>query len=139
MWLYVPAVKQGRTKKLSSLWRGPYTILDKTSPVNYRIQLIGSTVSLTVHQNCLKPCYGNPNQMAPRATKSGSQGCTKATSIQNHPSSAPRSYHDALLEPVAAAGYTSSDSIATPDNSPVSSRPVQNRQPPERYGNSDWH
>lgn len=43
VWLYVPAVKQGRTKKLSSLWRGPYTILDKTSPVNYCIQLIGSS------------------------------------------------------------------------------------------------
>lgn len=41
--MIVPAVKQGRTKKLSSLWRGPYTILDKTSPVNYCIQLIGSS------------------------------------------------------------------------------------------------
>ena len=41
VWLYVPAIKPGKTKKLSSLWRGPYTVLDKTSPVNYSIQLIG--------------------------------------------------------------------------------------------------
>ena len=38
VWLYNPAVKTGRTKKLASLWRGPYTIIDKLSPVNYRIQ-----------------------------------------------------------------------------------------------------
>ena len=43
VWLYVPAVKKGRTKKLLSLWRGPYTVIDKTSTVNYRIQLIGTT------------------------------------------------------------------------------------------------
>ena len=54
VWLYVPAVKPGKTKKLSSLWRGPYTVLDKTSPVNYCIQLIGGTASVTVHRNQLK-------------------------------------------------------------------------------------
>ena len=26
VWLYVPAIKQGRTKKFALLWRGPYTI-----------------------------------------------------------------------------------------------------------------
>ena len=31
IWLYVPAVKQGRTRKLSSLWRGPYTVIDRSS------------------------------------------------------------------------------------------------------------
>ena len=39
IWLYVPAVKQGRTRKLSSLWRGPYTVIDRVSAVTYRIQL----------------------------------------------------------------------------------------------------
>ena len=41
VWLFVPAVKSGTTKKLSSLWRGPYTILDKLSAVNYHIELTG--------------------------------------------------------------------------------------------------
>ena len=31
VWLFVPAVKQGRTEKLASLWRGPYTLID---PIN---------------------------------------------------------------------------------------------------------
>ena len=34
IWLHVPAIKTDNTKKLASLWRGPYTIVDKTSPVN---------------------------------------------------------------------------------------------------------
>ena len=33
--LYVPAIKQGRTKTFASLWRGPHTILDRVDPVNY--------------------------------------------------------------------------------------------------------
>ena len=28
VWLYVPAVKQGRTRKLVSLWCGPYTVIN---------------------------------------------------------------------------------------------------------------
>lgn len=41
--VYVPAVKSGRTKKFSCLWQAPYTTIDKTSAVNYRIQLLGYT------------------------------------------------------------------------------------------------
>lgn len=59
VWLHVPAIKRGRTK---SLWRGPYTVMDKTSSVNYRIQLIGSTKSIVVHRNRLKLCFGEPQQ-----------------------------------------------------------------------------
>ena len=28
VYLYIPAVPKGRTRKLASLWRGPYTIID---------------------------------------------------------------------------------------------------------------
>ena len=40
VWLFNPAVKVGQTKKFSLLWRGPYTVIDRVNPVNYRIQLI---------------------------------------------------------------------------------------------------
>ena len=60
VWLYVPAIKQGRTKKLSSLWKGPYTVIDKTSNVNYKIQLVGTSKTVIVHRNRLKLCYGKP-------------------------------------------------------------------------------
>ena len=60
VWLFVPAVKSGTTKKLSSLWRGPYTILDKLSAVNYRIQLTGGDQKQVVHKNRLKLCLSDP-------------------------------------------------------------------------------
>ena len=53
VWLYVPAVKRGTTKKFSCLWRGPYTVIDKVNMYNYKIQLIGSTHTLVVHRNSL--------------------------------------------------------------------------------------
>ena len=54
VWLYVPAVRVGSTKKFASLWRGSYTVIDKISPVNYKIQLIGGYQQKIVH-------YGEPN------------------------------------------------------------------------------
>ena len=58
--MYVPAIKSGLSRKLSSLWRGPYTVLDKVTNVNYKIQLIGSTKCQIVHANRLKLYYGHP-------------------------------------------------------------------------------
>lgn len=60
VWLYVPAVKSGLSRKLSSLWQGPYTVLDKVTTVNYRIQLIGGTKCQIVHGNRLKLCNDHP-------------------------------------------------------------------------------
>ena len=59
VWLFNPAVKVGQTKKFSSLWRGPYTVIDRVSPVNYRI---GTTSTQIVHYNRLKLCHGDPEK-----------------------------------------------------------------------------
>ena len=48
------------SRKLSSLWRGPYTVIDKTSPVNYRVQLVGGTKTQIVHRNRIKLCLEPP-------------------------------------------------------------------------------
>ena len=64
VWLYVPAVKQGKTRKLSSLWCGPYTVIDRVGAVTYQIQLIGSPKTLVVHRNRLKLRYGEPQVKA---------------------------------------------------------------------------
>jgi len=57
VWLYVPVVKRGQSKKLTSFWQGTYTVVDKTSAVNYCIRLIGTSRSLVVHNNRFKLCY----------------------------------------------------------------------------------
>ena len=60
VWLYTPVVSKGNTKKFTSFWKGPYTIVDKTGEVNYKIQLIGGTQTFVVHRNRLKLCYTPP-------------------------------------------------------------------------------
>ena len=45
---------------MSSLWLGPYTVVDKTSPANYLIQLVGGTLNFIVHHNRLKLCFEEP-------------------------------------------------------------------------------
>ena len=63
VWLHVPVVKPGRTKKFTSQWRGPYTVMDRVNTANYRIRLIGSPAKDTVvHHNRLKLCCGTPKE-----------------------------------------------------------------------------
>jgi len=45
-------LRRGRSKKLESLWTGPYVILEKNSDVNYTIKKGRKT--LRVHINKLK-------------------------------------------------------------------------------------
>ena len=61
VWLFNPAVKVGQINKFCSLWRGPYTVIERVSPLNYRIQLFGSTCTSTqiVHHDRLKLCHGD--------------------------------------------------------------------------------
>ena len=52
VWLYVPAVKKGRSKKLHLPWDGPYTVIKRLTDVNYRIQAtVGCHRHLVVHFN----------------------------------------------------------------------------------------
>jgi hypothetical protein len=53
--LYDESVRRGRSKKLSALWIGPYTIIKKISDVNYTIQK--GKNKQTIHANRLKYFY----------------------------------------------------------------------------------
>lgn len=143
VWLYIPAVKPGRTRKLSSLWRGPYTIIDRVGDLDYHIQLIGSSKTLIVHRNRLKLCYGEPAYI--RHPKRNTQQKEPVAQNNQLPPAKP-TYADVVSNRLAAApgGYTSSsDELprARPDQQPVqqeqdigTTRPQRNRQPPSRYG-----
>ena len=145
VWLFVPAVKTGRTKKLSSLWRGPYTILDKTSPVNYCIQLIGTTRTLVVHRNRLKLCYGKPCQKL-RAQPSKKHPQPRRSNFNKSRPGCGADQQVHITHPTPA-GYTSSSDIATaprPDPPPTQTayaaqRPQRNHRPPDRYGDPVPH
>ncbi len=145
VWLFIPAVKSGRSRKFSSLWRGPYTVVDKLGPVNYRIQLLGTSRTLIVHRNRLKPCYGKP--APPRKPQSGLRHQTTLTATAAPPTQTTQitspSYAEIVTRTMSAmpAGYTSSDCPSTATNSEHSGtgRPVRHRRQPDRYGNPISH
>lgn len=53
VYLYVPHVKPHRVKKLSKLWRGPYTIVQVLSPLNVVLRI--RKKDIVVHVNRIKP------------------------------------------------------------------------------------
>ena len=114
--------------KLSSLWHGPYTVIDKLSVLNYRIQLLGvPNKTHVVHHNWLKHCFG-PLQPPPEYTS------------QHQPSSTSTPlYLDEVRRQAPAASYTTSsldgpprgkNSTSTP---PVMSRPHWTQRIPQRF------
>ena len=124
VWLYVPAVKQGRRRKLSSLWRGPCTVIDRVGAAIYRVQLMGSPKALVVHRNRLKLCYGEPRtQRPPVPTPQGNHS-------RLYPQ--PQSPHILMLLQLTQLHLVSTSSRET-------SRPQRNRQPPARYGSYVTH
>ena len=114
VWLYTPVVPKGKTKKFTSFWKGPYTIVDKTGEVNYKIQLIGGTQTFVVHRNRLKLCYTPP----PNPNTGLSQPSLPSDSQCTLPTHCPAS---------GVGGYT------TLDSTPPNTRPVRNRRLPTRY------
>ena len=129
VWLYVLAVKPGRAKKFSGLWRDSYTVIDKTGPVDYKIQLLGSMKTIVVHQNRLNTCYGRPQWKSVNGTnksEQGSQPSNKNTTTGTSGRSYAQVAAGAPLVPLPG-GYTSTDDIMT------STRPQRNRCHPDHY------
>ena len=60
--LFYPQLKKGRTKKLSKLWRGPFRVLTRPSPVNAQIQDLGTLKKQVVHTNRLKLFHHRPSE-----------------------------------------------------------------------------
>ena len=124
-------MKCGKNKKFTSQWRGPYTVLDRVSKVNYQIKLVGSAAQpKVVHHNRLKLCYGTPQQIVAPNQQLPSNTETRPL------------YSDIVQRPVhsAAGGYTvpvispSTSSGAAPTSTVTSSsRPQRERRAPCRY------
>ena len=149
VWLYTPAVKSGRTKKFSLLWRGPYTVFDRTGDANYKIQLIGSSHSMIVHRNRLKPCYGDPtsrqHQSRTLTKRNPSTSVTEEQLSQEQVGEASctqHTYADVTANRTISGigGYTTAPN--TRDISPPvvnrSLRPRHTIRPPDRYSASDY-
>ena len=130
VWLFNPAVRVGQAKKFSSRWRGPYTVIDRVSPVNYRIQLIGTTSTQIVHHNRLKLCHGDPEKSR------GSEQMTNQLERDEVLSSGKDPSPDMVLGYECPGGYacTDADDETMIQEQPVHHRPQRDRHPPLRYG-----
>ena len=61
VWVFVPKGKKGLSKKLLHNYHGPYRVVDKLSPVHYRLRTCSNKpVSTIVHANCMTP-FIDPN------------------------------------------------------------------------------
>lgn len=61
VWVYIPKSKKGLSKKLLHNYHGPYRVVDKLSPVHYRLRTCSNKpVSTTVHANRMK-LFIDPN------------------------------------------------------------------------------
>ena len=150
VWLYCPAVKPGRTKKFASLWRGPYTVIDKTGPVNYKIRLIGGLQTMIVHRNRLKLCYSSPPScktrplnvqkeslpLVPAKESTLSMESTNAAAEANQSGTPAPLYSDIVAGRTSVDECTTDSCDVTKQHSP---RPQRNRKPPLRYGNFVSH
>lgn len=140
VWLFVPTVKRGQTKKFVSLWRGPYTILDKVSAVNYRIQPIGGRQQNTVHTNRLKLCSSTPTEPEQHFTDptKGHEGTAGFVTLDKDASNGEGDEMERgpldQGEEQEASIFAEEDN-ARPDDDVENTRryPERNRRPPDRY------
>ena len=58
VWVYTPKTQKGLSRKLMHHWHGPFRIVEKCSPVHFKLQTCDNRlVSITVHANRMKPYY----------------------------------------------------------------------------------
>ena len=58
VWVYTPKTKKGLSRELMHHWHGPFRIVEKCSPVHYKLRTCDNRlVSITVHANRMKPYY----------------------------------------------------------------------------------
>ena len=56
VWVFVPKAKKGLSKKLLHNYHGPYRVVEKLSPVHYRLRTCSNKpVSAIVHANRMRP------------------------------------------------------------------------------------
>jgi hypothetical protein len=59
VWVYIPALQKGLSRKLMKFWSGPYLLVQQTGPVNFHIRNLENNklVKAPVHVNRMKYAY----------------------------------------------------------------------------------
>ena len=59
VWIYIPAFQKGLSRKLMKFWSGPYLLVERTGPVNFRVRNLENNklISTPIHVNRMKYAY----------------------------------------------------------------------------------
>ena len=57
VWYYTPRRYQGRSPKWARMYTGPYYVMEKTGPVNYRLRKTRNSKPFVAHIDKLRPSY----------------------------------------------------------------------------------
>jgi hypothetical protein len=59
VWIYIPQLQKGLSRKLMKLWCGPYLLVQRTGPVNFRVRNLANNkvLSTPIHVNRMKYAY----------------------------------------------------------------------------------
>lgn len=98
--------------------------MDKTGPVNYKLQLLGGTQTLVVHRNRIKSC-NNPCDYLPATSPFVSQNALSAPTGNDH-------YTEHTTQSTGIAGFTSSTNEAS-GSLAASTRPIRTHHSPARF------
>ena len=117
VWVYKPKTKKELSRKLIHLWHGPYRIVEKCSPVHYKLRTCDNRlVSVTVCANRIKPYISSDLQ--PSNTLEGTSGNSgPAIPDEELPADGFSDYHpikhkrDSQLEPAASDTPDSTDTL----------------------------
>ncbi|CAF0929655.1 unnamed protein product [Brachionus calyciflorus] len=118
--LNVPKIKQGLSKKLAPKWEGPFFVLEKIGPVNYKIKKanqLKAKIKL-VHHNRLKRFFG---KLADKTNDAESSDEEKETQGKNQPKSKRKNKtkNDKQSQPIGSQlrdGNSRSDNIHFQNN-----------------------
>ena len=117
VWIYTPKTKKGLSRKLMHHWHGPYRIVEKCSPVHYKLRTCDNRlVSVTVHASQIKPYFSS--DLRPSNTLEGtSANSGPAIPDEDLPADSFSDYHpikhtrDSQHEPAASDTQDSTDTL----------------------------
>ena len=120
VWIYDPAVKPGLSKKLCCLWHGPFCLIEKITPVSFKVaNLQGKLQKDSIHVNRMKQCFTYDDPPTDSSPHNNS----------NKPSPSPTFCPQALVtEPPSTENTQLADIILSHDSRNTTPDPVEDLQ-----------
>ena len=136
VWLFIPAIPVGTSRKFAKLWQGPFKVLERLSEVTYRVQDTRQSQRIqVVHVNRLKECRTRPERLMEGTSDQSQYEMTQPMRNSVAQSSA-SGYTPDATDLLYQEDDTLSEQHHGPDT-PVIAQPQPRQQRPPRF--PGWH